>query len=72
MGVIKINIKSSAKQKKNKYIVFLKGTNQSYETYAVSSKKAVNNVWWKMVKEEDPYTPRNYDPEDFDCVLAED
>ena len=38
------------------------------QTWAVSAEKARNNFWWKAVKLENEYSPRDYDPEDFDVV----
>lgn len=40
------------------------------ETWAVSPAKARNNFWWKNVKCGDVYSPRDYNPEDFDVVEA--
>lgn len=40
------------------------------ETWAVSPAKARNNFWWKAVKMENQYSPRDYNPEDFDVVEA--
>lgn len=59
------------KQKKPKkhYYILLDGCKVG-ESWAVSEKKAINNFWWKWVKEEDPYSTREYEPEDFDAVEA--
>lgn len=54
---------------KKHYYIMLNGECMG-ETWAVSPEKARTNFWWKYVKEEDEYTPRDYDPEDFDVVEA--
>lgn len=38
------------------------------ESIAVSPEKAINNWWWKNVKGEDEFSPRHYDPSEFDAV----
>lgn len=60
--------KAARKPKKHYYIML----NGEYigETWAVSPAKARVNFWWKYEKEEDPYTTRDLDPEDFDVVEA--
>lgn len=55
------------KQKKKHYAVLLNGKKYA-ETWAVSSKKAISNVWWKYEKDEDPFTRTDYTVEDFDAV----
>ena len=40
------------------------------KSWAVSPDKARANYWWKEVKEENEFSPRDYDPEDFDVVEA--
>ena len=57
------------KPKKIHYYVILDGKCVG-ETWAVSPKKARANFWWKFVKECDEFSPREYDPEDFDMVEA--
>ena len=54
-------------QKKNFYYILL---DDEYvgQTWAVSEAKAVTNYWWKLVKEEDPFTVRNYEPSDFEAI----
>ena len=54
-------------QKKNFYYILLDGE-YAGQTWAVSEAKAVTNYWWKFVKEEDPFTVRNYDPSDFEAI----
>lgn len=41
-------------EKKKKYRVSL--GSKSWETYAVSKAKAINNVWWRYFKFCDPFT----------------
>jgi hypothetical protein len=55
---------------KKKYYIMLDGRYVG-ESWAVSPRKAISNWWWKNVKEEDEFSPRDYDPEDFDAVEAE-
>jgi len=38
------------------------------ETWAVSPAKAINNYWWKEVKQRSEYTARLLNPSDFDAV----
>lgn len=40
------------------------------ESWAVSPEKAITNWWWKNVKDENEFSPREYDPNDFDAVEA--
>lgn len=40
------------------------------ESWAVSASKAITNWWWKNIKGEDEYTPREYEPSDFDAIEA--
>lgn len=63
-----MEIKTTKKPKKHFYIL-LDGEKIG-ESWAVSAKKAINNFWWKQVKNEDEYSQRDYDPEDFDAVEA--
>lgn len=52
---------------KRKYYILLDGRVVG-TNWAVSPEKARANFWWKAVKGNDPFTPREYDPEDFDVV----
>lgn len=54
---------------KHKYYIILDGQMVG-ESWAVSPEKARANFWWKNVKGEDEFSPRDYDPEDFDVVEA--
>ena len=59
---------TTRKPKKKYYIIHageMLGT-----TWAVSPEKARTNFWWKYIKGEDEFTPRECDPEDFDVVEA--
>lgn len=54
------------KPKKHFYIIL----NGEYigESWAVSAKKAINNFWWRSIKQGDVYASREYDPAEFDAV----
>lgn len=54
---------------KKKYYIMLGGRHVG-ESWAVSPQKAVSNWWWKNIKGENEFSPRDYDPEDFDAVEA--
>ena len=60
-------IGASDKHKKKHYYITLNGEYMG-ESWAVSPEKARANFWWNFVKDGDEYTPRSYDPEDFDVV----
>lgn len=55
------------RQSKRHFYILLDGEYVG-QTWAVSEAKARNNYWWKLVKEEDPYRVREYDPNDFEAV----
>ena len=55
------------KQPKRHFYIILNGEYVG-ETWAVSAAKARNNFWWKNVKQENEYSPRDYNPDDFDVV----
>lgn len=55
------------KQPKKHYYILLDGQCVG-ESWAVSAKKAINNFWWRAVKEGDVYASREYDPSEFDAV----
>ena len=57
------------KSRKRHYYIILNGKHIG-ESWAVSPKKAIANFWWRWVKENDEFTPRTYNPEDFDAVEA--
>lgn len=57
------------RKKKKHYYVMLHGEYMG-ETWAVSPEKGRVNFWWKFAKNEDEYTVREYNPEDFDIVEA--
>lgn len=53
---------------KKHFAVLLNGEYYA-ETWAVSPRKAISNVWWKYQKEEDEYnTDYSYSVDDFDAV----
>lgn len=59
------------KEKKPKKLFYiLLGGDMVGESWAASAEKAVTNFWWKNVKNCDEYSPREYDPEDFDAIEA--
>lgn len=62
-------IGAKPKKKKIHYYIILHGKYMG-ESWAVSPAKARTNFWWKFVKECDEYSPREYDPEDFDVIEA--
>ena len=55
------------KKPKKHYYILLDGKKVG-ESWAVSSAKAINNFWWNNVKDGNVYSPRDYDPADFDAV----
>ena len=55
------------KKPKKHYYILLDGEKVG-ESWAVSSAKAINNFWWNNVKDGNVYSPRDYDPADFDAV----
>ena len=59
------------RQPKRKYAVLLGGKLYS-TTWAVSAKKAIANVWWKLQKQGDKYKDTDYRIGDFDAVEMED
>ena len=56
------------KPKKHYYII-LDGRAVG-ESWAVSPEKARANYWGKNVKYGDEYSPRDYEPDDFDVIEA--
>lgn len=58
---------AAAKRPKKHYYIILDGKCVG-ESWAVSVAKAINNFWWKNVKEGNPLTERILDPADFDAV----
>lgn len=54
------------KPKRHFYIIL----NGSYvgDSWAVSAAKAINNYWWKNVKQDNEYSTRVLNPSDFDAV----
>lgn len=58
-----------AKKPKKPYWIMLHGKPVG-KTWAVSPEKARTNFWWKYVKEENEYSFRECDPEDFDVIEA--
>jgi hypothetical protein len=52
---------------KRHFAVLLNGEYYA-ETWAVSAKKAVNNVWWNFEKDRSPYTYTSLSVDDFDAV----
>lgn len=59
------------RQTKHKYAVLLGGKPYA-TTWAVSAKKAIANVWWKLQKQGDKYKDTDYRIGDFDAVEMED
>lgn len=57
-------------QKPKKHFYILLNGSKVGESWAVSPEKARTNFWWKCVKGEDEFSPRDYDPKDFDVVEA--
>ena len=57
----------SDKPKKKHYAVLLNGRLVE-ETWAVSAKRAISNVWWKRYKGQDQYSYTSYSVDDFDAV----
>lgn len=57
------------KKPKRPYWILLNGKAVG-KSWAVSPEKARTNFWWKFVKEENEYSTREYNPEDFDVVEA--
>ena len=56
--------------KPKKHFYILLNGNKVGDSWAVSSEKARANFWWRNVKNGDEYSPREYDPEDFDVIEA--
>lgn len=52
---------------KRHYYILLNGAYVG-ESWAVSAAKAINNYWWKNVKECNEYNTRLLNPADFDAV----
>jgi hypothetical protein len=59
------------RQPKKHYKILLNGRPYG-ESWAVSAKKAIANVWWKRQKQGDRYRDTNYRISDFDAVEMED
>ena len=55
-------------RKPKKHFAILLNGEYYAESWAVSAKKAIANVWWKFQKEEDVFTIADYGVEDFDAV----
>ena len=55
------------KKPKRHYAVLLHGRHYA-DTWAVSPRKAIANVWWKFEKNENEFTSANYTVDDFDAV----
>lgn len=60
---------SAEKKKKPKYhyYILLDGKYVG-DSWAVSEAKAINNYWWRHVKEGDEFHARDYEPTDFEAV----
>lgn len=54
---------------KRHYYIMLDG-DMVGESWAVSPEKAITNWWWKNVKDGNEFSPREYEPNDFDAVEA--
>lgn len=52
---------------KRHYYILLNGAYVG-ESWAVSAAKAINNYWWKNVKQYNEYNTRLLNPADFDAV----
>lgn len=57
------------KKPKKHFYILLNG-DMVGETWAVSAEKARVNCWWNNIKNGCEYSPRDYDPEDFDVAEA--
>jgi len=57
------------KKPKKHYHIILNGECVG-DSWAVSPVKAINNYWWKSIKNENQMSPRYCDPADFDAVEA--
>lgn len=57
------------RQPKRHFYILLNGQYVG-ESWAVSPEKAINNYWWKNVKNESVFSPREHNPRDFDAVEA--
>lgn len=55
---------------KKRYYILL-GDDWVGQTWAESERKAVNNYWWKAVKNGDPFTERKLDPSDFEAYCID-
>jgi len=55
-------------KKPKKHYVILHHGQPVGESWAVSPIKAINNYWWKEIKQEDEYSERYYDPAEFDAA----
>lgn len=58
-----------SKKPKKHYYIMLDGKYIG-DSWAVSPEKARANFWWNNVKRGNEFSPRDYDPEDFDVVEA--
>ena len=58
---------TSKKKPKKHYKILLHGLPFG-ETWAVSAKKAISNVWWNVCKDKDQYKYTALSVEDFDAV----
>lgn len=56
------------KSKKHYYIIH--NGEKVGDSWAVSANKAITNWWWKNIKCEDEFSPREYSPSDFDAIEA--
>lgn len=54
--------------KKKKHFYIMHNGNYVGESWAVSPEKAINNFWWRSVKCGNEFSPRDYNPSDFDAV----
>ena len=57
------------RQTKKRYFILLDNEYVG-QTWAVSEKKAVNNYWWKNVKNRDQFSERYLNPSDFEAIQA--
>lgn len=58
---------TSTQKSKKRFYILLNG-NHVGESWAVSEAKAITNWWWRNVKNENVYSPRDYSPSDFTAI----
>ena len=56
------------KRRFKKHYAVIRNGNYVGETWAVSAKKAISNIWWKQEKLENRYSSAEYSVDDYDAV----